>query len=39
MTTHNFNKEYRKNLCISRIFFPKYWAQNRGCGLYMRPLL
>ena len=30
---------YRKNSCISRTFLLKFWAQNRGCGLSMRPLL
>ena len=30
---------YRKDLCISRTFLLKFWAKNRGCGLYTRPLL
>ena len=30
---------YRKNSCISRTFLLKYWVQNHGCGLFMRPLL
>ena len=31
--------DYRKDLCISRTFLLKFWAKNRGCGLYTRPLL
>ena len=30
---------YRKNSCISRTFLPTFWVENRGCGLYTRPLL
>ena len=32
-------EKYRKDLCISRTFLLKFWAKNRGCGLYTRPLL
>lgn len=28
-----------QNLCISCTFLLKYWAQNRGCGLYSRLLI
>ena len=31
--------KYRKDSCISRTFLLKFWAKNRGCGLYTRPLL
>ena len=31
--------KYRKDSYISRTFLLKFWAKNRGCGLYMRPLL
>ena len=31
--------EYRKDLCISRTFMSKFWAKNRGYGVYTRPLL
>ena len=31
--------EYRKDLCISHTFLLKFQAENRGCGLYTRPLL
>ena len=30
------SSDYRKNLCISRTFLLKYWAQRRGCGSYTR---
>ena len=30
---------YHKDSCISRTFLFKFWAKNRGCGLYTRPLL
>ena len=29
----------RKNSSISRTFLLKFWAKNRGCHLYTRPLL
>ena len=29
------NKDYRKRPCISRTFFHKIEAKNRGCGLSM----
>ena len=31
--------QYRKDSCISRTFLLKFWAKNRGCGLYTRPFL
>ena len=33
------NKMYCKDSCVSRTFLLKFWDKNRGCGLYMRPLL
>ena len=27
---------YRKDWCISHTFLLKFWAKNRGCGLYTR---
>ena len=35
----HFVWNYRKDSCISRTFLLKFWAKNRGCGLYTRPLL
>ena len=32
-------ENYRKDSCISRTFLLKFWAKNRGCGLYTRPFL
>ena len=37
MNTHA--RYYRKDSCISRTFLLKFWAKNRGCGLYTRPFL
>ena len=31
----DFNNKYRKRPCISRTFFHKTEAKNRGCGLSM----
>ena len=31
-------RDYRKDSCISSTFLLKFWAKNRGCGLYTRPL-
>jgi len=31
--------KYHKHSCISRTILHKFWAKNRGCGLYTRPLL
>ena len=30
--------KYHKDLCIRCTFLPKFWAKNRGWGLYTRPL-
>ena len=35
----NPQAKYHKNLCISRTFLRKYWAQNGGCSLYRRPFV
>jgi len=38
--THVKSKfNYHKHLGISHTFFLKFWAKNRGCGLYTRQLV